>query len=87
MTFLVLLALLYFLPSIIGRNKRAAGAIFLVNFLAGWTVIGWFIALIWACMADERQVLVYAGGVHYCSRCGTPQFVGTRFCSACGRVI
>ena len=88
MTFLALLALLYFLPAIIGRNKRQAGAIFLVNFLAGWTIIGWFIALIWACMPENRHVLVYAGqGVHYCNSCGSPQFTSTRFCGSCGRVL
>lgn len=87
MTFFVLIALLYFLPAIIGRNKRSAGMIFLLNFLAGWTVIGWFIALVWACTAEPQPVLAYVSGVHYCSRCGTPQFVGARFCGGCGRVI
>jgi len=88
MTLLVLMALLYFLPTLIGHNKRAAGMIFLVNLLTGWTIVGWFATLIWACVAEPRPVVVYAGhGVHYCSRCGTPQFVGARFCSACGRMI
>jgi len=86
MTFMVLAALLYFLPAIIGHNKRHAGAIFLVNLLAGWTIVGWFVALIWACVAEPAPVLVYAGGaVHYCSWCGTPQFAGGRFCTRCGR--
>jgi Superinfection immunity protein len=88
MTFLFLMALLYFLPSLIGRNKRQAGAIFLVNFLAGWTIIGWFATLIWACVPEDRHVLVYAGqGVNYCTRCGTPQFTNARFCGGCGRVL
>lgn len=87
MTFIVLMGLVYFLPAIIGRNKRAAGMIFLVNFLAGWTIVGWIVALVWACNAEPMPQLVYAGGVQYCSRCGVPQFVGARFCGGCGRVI
>lgn len=41
---------LYFLPSIIGisRGINADGALFFVNLLFGWTVLGWFICLIWA---------------------------------------
>lgn len=88
MTVLVLMGLLYFLPALVGHNKRHAGVIFLVNLLAGWTIVGWFVALIWACVADPAPVLVYSGGaVHYCVRCGTPQFVGGRFCGGCGRVL
>jgi hypothetical protein len=39
------LAALYFLPSIIGLRKRNAGAIFVLNLLLGWTVIGWVVSL------------------------------------------
>ncbi len=43
----ILLSLaLYFLPSIVGRNKRNFGAICALNFLLGWTVIGWVVALV-----------------------------------------
>jgi hypothetical protein len=45
---------LYFLPSIIAlaRNKRDTLAIFLLNLFLGWSVIGWFVALIWAAKND-----------------------------------
>ena len=41
---------LYFLPTIIAvvRHHRNLLAIVLVNIFLGWTVIGWFVALIWA---------------------------------------
>jgi len=88
MTLLVISVLLYFLPALIAHNKRHAGAIFLVNLFAGWTIVGWFVALIWACVADPVPTLVYAGGVvHYCTRCGMPQFAGGRFCGGCGRAL
>ena len=38
---LLFLGLMYFLPTIIGRDKSDAGLIFLVNLLLGWTVVGW----------------------------------------------
>ena len=46
MFFLICSMLLYFLPTILGRDKADLMGIFLVNLLLGWTVIGWFIALI-----------------------------------------
>lgn len=40
----------YFLPTIIAsqRNHNSTGAIFLLNFLLGWTFMGWIAALIWS---------------------------------------
>src|SRR5438034_10931540 len=49
MLFLIFSVLLYFLPTIIARDKPDATAIFLVNLLFGWTIICWFVALICAC--------------------------------------
>jgi len=45
---------LYFLPAIIAfaRSKRDSGRILLLNFLLGWTAIGWVIALVWALKED-----------------------------------
>ena len=48
-TVLVLLAVfLYFVPSIIGRNRRAIAPIFIINLFLGWTFLGWLLALCWA---------------------------------------
>jgi hypothetical protein len=87
MTFLICAMALYFLPSIIGHKKRDFAGIFIVNFLFGWTVIGWIIAMVWACAAAERQpVFAVAGPARYCCRCGamTP---GVHFCPACARPL
>jgi len=83
--------LLYFLPSIIGRDKRDAAGIFLLNLLLGWTVIGWIIALIWAVSA-ERAPAYYlhvpaASGARYCCQCGTIACPNAHFCTACGRTV
>ncbi|HXW17160.1 MAG TPA: superinfection immunity protein [Candidatus Acidoferrales bacterium] len=88
MTFLVLAGLLYFLPSIIGHNKRNAAGIFLLNFFLGWTFVGWIMALIWACTADVRIPIVAVATpvpANYCARCGNIKFPSAQFCSVCGR--
>ena len=89
MFFLILSMLLYFLPTIIGRDKADVMGIFLVNLLFGWTVIGWFVALIWACAAERyvpvRTVPVSSG--RFCSRCGALSPYGAQFCAACGRAV
>ena len=94
MTFLLFLTLLYFMPTIVGHKHRNVLSIFLVNFFLGWTVIGWVIAMIWACSADAPpQVLVIAGpgqvpgATHYCCHCGTLNVAGARFCAACGSTV
>jgi Superinfection immunity protein len=50
---LLILAGLYFLPTLIasGRHLPERGAIGVFNLLLGWTIIGWLIALLWAITA------------------------------------
>jgi Superinfection immunity protein len=89
--FLLFACLMYFLPTIIGRDKSDAGLIFVVNLLFGWTVVGWIVAFIWACAADARPVpvrLVPVGSSgRFCCQCGTLTVGGAHFCSACGRAF
>ncbi len=49
MMLLVLIAM-YFVPTIIGycRGHKQALAIGALNFLLGWTVLGWIAAFIWS---------------------------------------
>lgn len=56
---LVFVFLPYFVPAIVAfvRNHRNRGAIFVLNLLLGWTVLGWVGALVWACTANvEPQI-------------------------------
>ncbi len=48
---LIVATLIYFLPTIIAlaRGHLSTLAIFLLNLLLGWTLLGWLIALIWSC--------------------------------------
>ncbi len=61
MEFLLISALLYFIPAIvaIARKHHNAMAIFLTNLFLGWTFIGWIVALIWSFTSVERRERAY----------------------------
>jgi hypothetical protein len=85
MLHLAFFLLLYFLPTLVGRDKQDASGIFLLNLFLGWTVIGWVIALIWAVGAPKAIHPVAA--YRYCSSCGRAAYPGAHFCTACGRTV
>jgi hypothetical protein len=87
--FLLVSLFLYFLPAYLARNKSNFTAILVLNVLAGWTFIGWIVALVWALSSEpQRQVAVPAqpatSGGFFCTTCGKPCVAGARFCSSCG---
>jgi hypothetical protein len=48
---------LYFLPAFLAQGQhKHADVIFWVNFLAGWTIIGWFVCFIWAATSRTQKV-------------------------------
>ncbi|HEY5391970.1 MAG TPA: superinfection immunity protein [Hanamia sp.] len=49
---LIIVSVLYFLPTIIGFKKKNATAIFILNLFLGWTFIGWVVALVWSFTKD-----------------------------------
>ena len=68
MIFLIFCIIPYFLPTIIAfaRKKDNAGGIFALNFLLGWTFIGWIASLIWALSSNTRPTVnVYNMGPVY----------------------
>jgi hypothetical protein len=89
---LVVCISIYFLPAIIGRKKRNSFAIFALNFLLGWTVIGWIALLIWALSSDtadsgdiQAPIPDYAGIALFCDECGHYSMSGRRSCCHCGK--
>lgn len=62
MSIIAFFILMYWLPTVIAivRQAHSALGVFLLNFFLGWTVLGWFFALIWSLAADNRvqQVVV-----------------------------
>lgn len=55
---LVIGVLIYFLPAILGRKKRDATAIVLLNLFLGWSFIGWVVALVWA-LTPDKPIIIY----------------------------
>lgn len=49
---------LYFLPALIGYNKKNIYSILALNLLLGWTAIGWIVALVWALSKDNNDILI-----------------------------
>lgn len=54
------LACIYFLPAYVGRKKRNADSITLLNLFLGWTLIGWVVALVWASSNETPTRVVVA---------------------------
>lgn len=52
--------LLYFVPLIVAcaRSRPNIGGIAIVNLLVGWTVVGWIVALVMACVPNEQRMVV-----------------------------
>jgi hypothetical protein len=57
---LLISVFLYFIPAIVAasKNKRNSGAIFGLNLLLGWTIVGWVASLVWALTNDAEAPIV-----------------------------
>jgi hypothetical protein len=74
------IAVFYFFPTIVAllRDHHKLSAIAVLNFLLGWTFLGWVAALVWACAAvrpfseqlhsQTATVLTEASGYTYKGR-------------------
>ena len=51
---LILIAILYMLPTLIAyaRDIPQRKTVTVFNIILGWTLIGWFIAFLWAALAE-----------------------------------
>jgi len=76
---LLVLLWLYFLPSAVAnrREARHRSAILLVNFVLGWTLIGWFCALLWALVDPSLR------GTIPCPYCAETIKAAARICPHC----
>lgn len=52
----LLVIFVYFIPTIIARDKFQFKLIFLFNLLVGWTGLGWLIVLIWSINAKSKAI-------------------------------
>jgi len=53
---IIAIVILYVLPSIIAyvRKHNNISPIILINIVFGWTLLGWFLALVW-CLTDNVE--------------------------------
>jgi hypothetical protein len=51
---ILVVLLIYFLPTIVVGKKTFAMQVFLLNLFLGWTFLGWVIALVWAAKKEDR---------------------------------
>lgn len=66
MIFLFLLALLYFLPTILAsRDGHEIALILPLNLFFGWTVVGWFALLLWVLLSRPAYPVHPVPGVYY----------------------
>jgi hypothetical protein len=80
----------YFLPTLLGMNKRNAGAIFALNLLLGWTLVGWVVALVWALATDPAPSYPTYPAQPVGWSCGTCHGAlqpGDRFCRSCAAPV
>jgi membrane protease YdiL (CAAX protease family) len=56
-TLLVISGLMYFLPAVVAclRHHKSAPGIFVLNLLTGWTLLGWIVSFVWACIGEELE--------------------------------
>lgn len=55
-TGIIVLLVLYFLPTILAWARSAKGmdGVLIINLFLGWTFVGWVIALAWAAVSEKR---------------------------------
>jgi hypothetical protein len=54
----LILAAIYFLPSLIALSKGRFLATFVANLVFGWTLVGWFIILIWSLTPSSKPTVI-----------------------------
>lgn len=92
----LLIVALYFLPWLIAlsRHHNNAVAIFFLNLLLGWTLVGWVVALVWSFMAIPEtpgtvgpQAQLKVETPKTCAWCMSLNSRAFRHCAQCGKPL
>jgi hypothetical protein len=82
---MVIIAAIYFAPTITAWQKPQRGSVFAINFFLGWTLIGWVVALAWAAKNElPPQVIIHGAPPILCHTCGKYSQPNSKFCDSCG---
>ena len=66
MIFVALFALLYFMPTIVAASRgHGIALVLLLNLFFGWTIVVWFVLLIWALVSCPYPRVVYVPHAYY----------------------
>lgn len=78
---LLLAIVVYFIPVLVAgfRDHQNRLAILMLNLFLGWTLLGWVVALVWACMSTQSAVDARA-----CPQCAEPIRREAKKCRHCG---
>lgn len=76
--------IIYFIPAMVStwRKHSKDSAISMLNLFAGWTFIGWVVALVWACTEYNRGKT--EANLFNCIDCGKEISIRATACPHCG---
>lgn len=80
---------LYFTPWLVAatRNHPNKHAILVLSFFAGWTGVGWLVALVWSFLTfpqtQAAPVAAARSAGPFCGECGNPRGA-SMYCPECG---
>lgn len=83
---LLVAAIIYFLPAInaASRKHKSRGAVFLLNLVLGWTVIGWIAAVIWSATGNVEAKGPTPDTHVKCPDCAELILRDAKVCKHCG---
>lgn len=92
---LVTIIAIYFVPTFVAGNHKNKGAIFALNLLLGWTLLGWVAALVWAltgngpdpALASSKQGELAEAETKACPYCAEKIKAAAIVCRYCNREI
>jgi len=86
---LILATLVYFMPTIVALKRKhpQESAIGALNVLLGWTFLGWVGALVWACTASLKPVVVVGPPRIPCPFCAELILPAATVCPFCKSIV